>query len=385
MALGTAAVLAAAGCGNTHAAGTAAPAATWRYLPGASGSPGMSTVAGSGSGDVWALGTTTGGATKGDDGNVNTVGLHFDGTAWRTVHLPGVKDDTGLTDLAVDAPNDAWAVGADSKILVDHFDGHGWTSSQPLGRGSANAVAAASPADVWLAATLNPGPACTKHGGCVSSVDRDRPLIAHFDGHRWIRTGGLLDTDVHVSVNTLDALGPDDVWAAGSWQVNTHTDYDEQPLIAHWNGHTWTRFTLPQQSAGGTVNGLVSDGGNGLWAVGNQGDVSPFTSSLRPYLLHFNGTGWSRVPTTSLKVGLGSAAPDGHGGLWTLDDTFTTGSGGSRGLHHFSGGHWTTVTPSGTPAGTSWRAISTAGSQLWVTGSSGSGSVAFATLSVARR
>jgi hypothetical protein len=382
----TATALAVAACGSTHSTHTTVTPAPieWRYVAGPSAGPqspsyGLEVLTATGPSDIWAFGDTWGGPSKGSDGSTNQLGLRYDGNAWSQVPLPkGAKDATQLTLATALSSHDVWAAGSDAnKILVQHFDGSGWTATHPLGSGTANALAADSPTDVWMAGVLNPGLVCG-NGSCVDSASRDRPFIARFDGQTWVRTGGLLDTDVHVNITSLAVHGPADVWAAGSRQVQPHNPNGEQPLLAHWNGRTWTEVAVPApKPTVGRLASVISDGHGGLWALGSRGEHVPGKNIVpSPYALHFNGTGWSTVSTAGLNAALGQAVPDGSGGLWAIDDP---AQGSSARLHHFGSGRWSTVTPQGIPSQTTWSAIVSAGGRLWVAGTTQSGDVAFAT------
>jgi hypothetical protein len=240
--------------------------------------------------------------------------------------------------------------------------------------GSANAVAARSPQDVWVAGTLNPGFKCSS-AGCVSDTANDRPVLAHFDGEQWRRTGGVLDSDVHAVVTSLAARGPDDVWASGSWQVTPHTPEGEQPLVAHWDGHQWTRMNVPLSEKGpARVARILVTGHNEAWATGSYGNVQGIVD-VHPYVLHFDGTNWRQIPTDGLTNPLATVAPDGHGGLWATDQPV---SGSAPLLRHFDGTSWTSVPVPGSPKGVSWAQLTSLNGALWAAGQSDNGTIAFA-------
>lgn len=371
------------GCGTQHVGGSPpSPAVrtSWHYASGPRPGPSdgaftVSALAAISAGDVWAVGETNGGPNKGGDGDSGTLAFHYDGKAWTRLTPPGTKAQSLLYDVTATSGSDVWAVGSDAGgLLVDHYDGRRWTALHPAGTGVAEAVAAVSPDDLWVAGVLNPGFKCSS-AGCVNQTADDRPVLLHFDGTRWRRAGGLLDTDVHAVVTSMAARGPDDVWAAGSWQVTPHTPEGEQPLVAHWDGRQWSRADLPEPQPGpARVERVVTAGRDEAWATGSYGDRQGI-ADLRPYVLHFDGTRWLRVPTGGLTAPLAAVAPDGHGGLWATDDTVR---GGSALLRHFDGATWTSAPVNGTPKGTVWAPIADHGGVLWAAGQSSDGGVGFA-------
>jgi hypothetical protein len=79
------------------------------------------------------------------------------------------------------------------------------------------------------------------------------------------------------SLDSIDALSPDDVWAIGL--VFGATSIGSE--ILHWNGVKWYRENVPF----GTLYGLDAVSSNDVWAVGNEG-----RSALT---MHWNGKKWS--------------------------------------------------------------------------------------------
>ena len=187
--------------------------------------------------------------------------------------------DRQLDDVVAIAADDAWAVGGD---LLVHWDGAAWTAVDPgiLRQHRLTAVAANGPDDVWVVGTL-------------VSMERNLPLVMHFDGATWER--------VYVPRPDGDAILQDvvvrpsgEVWVVGYWTLWTPTFNDDGALAYRSDGSTWRRVKVPGEV---TYLGAASpSGANGLWAVGWLTD--PLT---HPAALRWNGSSWRvhRLPEPS--------------------------------------------------------------------------------------
>ncbi len=122
-------------------------------------------------------------------------------------------------------------------------------------------VDALGPNDVWAAGS-----------------DLNGTLIEHWNGTSWRvlpdpGPGTLLD---------IEALSPTDVWVVGV--------RDGLVLTAHWDGVAWT--IVPNQISG-TLDRVSAVSSSDIWAVGNASDGT--------LIMHWNGSQWSR--TISPNVG----------------------------------------------------------------------------------
>ena len=87
-------------------------------------------VSGSAQGDVWAVG-----AYAEESAHFKSLGMRWDGTAWRIVETPNPgKLNNVLNDVTVVAPDDVWVVGSslsseveDPLTLALLYIGTGWT------------------------------------------------------------------------------------------------------------------------------------------------------------------------------------------------------------------------------------------------------------------
>src|SRR5437667_74271 len=92
------------------------------------------------------------------------------------------------------------------------------------------------------------------------------------------------------SLSSVSAVSGGDAWAAG-WYNKTFSI--EDPLIVHWNGTTWTRVPSSHpNSALINLSGVSEVSGSDVWAVGDY-----FTNRTNPLIMHWNGTTWTRSPS----------------------------------------------------------------------------------------
>jgi alpha-tubulin suppressor-like RCC1 family protein len=207
---------------------------------------------------------------------------------WQVSPAVGPKNINDVSDYSfagVSAPSgtDVWAVGSrevDSEHpLAEHWNGTAWsTVNVPLPSGasaaSLNAVDALSPDDAWAAGTTS----------------ANQSLIEHWNGTFW-KAVPSPDPGVNNNLESISGTGPDDVWAAG-WYENT-AETAIFLLLLHWNGHTWTMFSAP---AGGGIQfgrAVTVISATDAWVVG---ETESGTLSA-----HWNGKTWRLVKTPFLQ------------------------------------------------------------------------------------
>lgn len=272
------------------------------------------------------------------------------GPAWSPVRTPDLGtrgnylNDVDLVSAGgASRATGAWAVGnyfdtaaQAERTLIQRFDGAGWSVVPSPNRGPADnflfGVDALGPDDAWAV------------GSWTAPGNYLKTLALHWDGRAWsiVRT----PTPGPVGYGHLDGVAvvaADDAWAVGSAEVSigiTHT------LVEHWDGHAWTPVRSP--NAGELPNALGSVAAAGpqdVWAVGSwfgSGDV------YRTLAIHWDGAAWRIAPTPNVEGGsednmLSGLAVLGHGDAWAV------GGHGSRTLTERWDGHRWRVVPSPTP------------------------------------
>jgi len=223
-------------------------------------------VAGSGTGELWAVGAG------------NAV-VHWDGSTWSA---DCTVSSSPLLAIWSAGPGETWAVG-EGRVIV-RWDGQRWSRQPDPSRGTAPFV------QVWGA------------GGHVFVLARDEVL--HFDGRTWSHTG--LDGMVTLGFDfgqfrDLSVTGPNDAWIAA-----------ERGVI-HWDGQNWSlSLTSPRADNGQSV---WAAGPGEVWTVGQDLDRGggfawldgpanwrPFVAAPLPALTSIRGAGPEAFATSDSTV-----------------------------------------------------------------------------------
>ena len=135
----------------------------------------------------------------------------------------------------------------------------------------------------------------------------------------------------------VTAASATQVWAAG---------YANGPLIASWDGASWTVDSLPVPGGGnGTLNAIDTDGNGDVWAVGNQSST-PYQWALR-----LIGGVWTNVAVTGAPTlaDLRDVSVVSASNVWAVGDD----AGGVAAVAmHWNGSTWASIPPP-VPAGAS--------------------------------
>jgi hypothetical protein len=313
-----------------------AAAREWKIVPAPAiaGSVDLTGVVAFGPDDAWAVGY----AAQGEF--IETVTLHWDGTAWSRVPSPNPSAERNwLVDVAGTSPTDVWAVGSawnqarDRETLVMHWDGSAWkVVPSPNVDGTENlfnGVAAVSPTQAWAV------------GSSVDPSFSGRTLTQRWDGRSWTIVPSPNPSETGVGSNLLDvaARSARDVWAVGN--VDTG-DFVMGTLTEHWKGMRWRAVGSPTAPEGALLDAVSVDRAGRAWAVGwrQRGDV------LQPLAMRWKGARWRAVAAPSFP---GVTADFADVAALGRDDVWAVGTRGNRTLAaHWDGRSWT-VTPSADP------------------------------------
>ena len=151
-------------------------------------------------------------------------------------------------------------------------------------------------------------------------------------------------------LNAVAVVSASDVWAVGFSPHPSGTPlYIRQTLIEHWDGKNWSVVPSPNP-AGKTwveLKGVDAISANDVWAVGHAGD--PSSVPLQTLTLHWDGAGWSIVPSPSpgtyngnvLTAVSGVSAND----VWAVGwyQSGPTGQEGGALTMHWDGTSWTVI------------------------------------------
>lgn len=199
--------------------------------------------------------------------------------------------DAPTADSAVsaDSSTDVWAVGWSSGFgLVQHWDGTAWThvhASRPPNAYTMgfNAVSAVAANDVWVVGDFY-----------TSKSKGHHPLLEHWDG----RSFSIVKVDLgkgDITLQGISAVSADNIWVVGR--------VDKAGLVLHWNGTDWTSTRL-QAGTFTDLSAVSAQSTKDVWAVGFYVTSSTGLPQL-PVAEHWNGQGWTQVPTPALQGSYG--------------------------------------------------------------------------------
>ena len=235
---------------------------SWSVVPsatpsGASGAT-LSAVKTFSSTNAWAVGTFS--TSTGPTGR--TLVEAWNGTSWSIVPSPNPDSNQNLlSDVDGASADDVWAIGnmgfdgygGTTAGLVLHWNGSAWSQVNVPGAvsdGTFNVptlqdVIALSANDVWIV------------GRAFSWIDcKMVPIALHWNGQTWQRTTMSTAPNDGQGFQSIAALSPTKVYAFGS-------------VVARWTGTGWTAegATVP-----GLLSDATATGTSTLWAVGYQYD-----------------------------------------------------------------------------------------------------------------
>ncbi|MEU6764126.1 hypothetical protein ABZ916_16565 [Streptomyces sp. NPDC046853] len=223
----------AAGCGTESGDSAAeddrpkssAGALTWEFEHIADFSGELTDVAVLAGDDIWAVGTE-------NNGKSNARLLHYDGAKWKREPLPEALGSTAYPPKLEEIGDDElWLrpQGSQDPAAVNRWatwDGTRWSAVPNPPPGNPGDFEAASADDVWALTS--------------------EMTAQHWDGTRWTATR------LPYEPADLAVVGPDDVWAVGSRSTGPGTEMKGggetygQPASMHWDGRSWKAVDTPQ-------------------------------------------------------------------------------------------------------------------------------------------
>jgi hypothetical protein len=284
-----------AGHGPGPASPAPSPAVTGTVSAPSGGAESLYAVAALGESDAWAVGTHRPLPT-----GIYPLTEHWDGKRWTQVPCPSPGSTaeptrSSLDAVAIDTPDDAWAVGEWSPIehvppsypLIEHWNGAKWTvvrGPSPVGRTTElTAVAAISPTAAWAI------------GFASTAAGRRVTVFMGWNGTRW----RYLPSPVGNSPGGLAAISARDIWLVGE-EGTTESAPKYHTLVEHWNGSKWTIVPAPYAYKDQEPNiGLSAVGGSSstnVWAVGHY-QSGPAGTDASPLIEHWDGTRWQLQPS----------------------------------------------------------------------------------------
>jgi hypothetical protein len=297
---------------------------------------------------------------------------------------PGTQDNE-LDSVNVLSGSDAWAVGVShdagpEQTLTEHWDGSSWSVVPSPDPGTGNnflfAVRGASPTDVWAVGSYD----VTSGSSTVTKT-----LILHGDGTSWTQMTSPNPGKTFNTLNAVRVLSANDAWAVGSFSNGGGA---AQSLIVHWNGTAWAKVKSPNPAVVNNLDWVTSTSPSDVWAVGLLSSTSALAGRLlrpgthiaaradpRTFIVHWNGTRWSRVPSPSpgafdFLQGVGATSTSN---AWAVGTTHANGTEDQTLILHWNGTAWTRVMspdPGGTGRENDLSGVATTASNTaWAVGS----------------
>lgn len=184
-------------------------------------------------------------------------------------------------------------------------------------------------------------------------------------GYGWVaRTASAVSDTIPGDFQAAADTSASDVWAVGRTAGS-----NGQTLIAHWNGAGWTTVPSPSPGVYSNLAGVAATATSDAWAVGLE-SASPLGSSSpsqQALILHWDGVSWTQVAVPALGsfANLRAVAATSTSNAWAVGSY--TRSGGSRALIlHWDGSSWTQMPG---PAGELGGVAASSPSNAWAVGS----------------
>jgi hypothetical protein len=289
---------------------------------------------------VWVAGTSN--HTVAGVSHQSASGLHWNGHGWAGVGFPAAVK-SGISCVADSSAGNVWAFSGAS-IFGDFVTS---SSALRLHNGKWQVSRSFTPAGIITG--------CTVFGSgnaWVYGLAHVAPGVGtwRLRGRSWKRatTGGFY-------LIAASKLSASDAWAYAS------TSQGADDVVAHWNGHAWSRdasFSAALKAAHassesfiGAIN-AVSPGS--VYVSVSEILVHGTATTVSDVVFHRSGGTWRRVSKTSAGYYLPTAVPDGHGGWWAANPFAVGGY-----LMHESRGRWKRVNLP-VPAGYTGSAIALA-------------------------
>ena len=257
------------------------------------------------SSDCWAVGQYSPPVS-----NPYTLIEHWDGTVWSILTSPNASVDSSTTSnngnylngVTCTSGSDCWAVGyaypsdlvADT--LIEHWDGTSWSifaSANPSTQHNVlNNVTCASAADCWAV------------GFYSADNVAIQTLTEHWDGTTWAVVASPNVTHTN-RLSSVSCASSTDCWAVGYYLVDTNP-YNDQTLVEHWDGTSWTIVTSPNATTNtpNDLNSITCVSASDCWAVGQY--IKPSSRVDQTLVELWDGNSWSIVSSANTSATYGN-------------------------------------------------------------------------------
>jgi hypothetical protein len=260
----------------------------------------------------------------------------------------GEQTHSTLGAVAIDSPNDAWAVGdwspastdprkiPPSHGLIEHWNGAKWTVVPGPSSGGRTTnlteVAAISPTAAWAIG-----------GGTIGA--RASTVFMRWNGTRW----RYLPSPAGTLLSGLAAISAHDIWVVGT-KLTPKSKPAERTLAEHWNGSKWTIVPTPNAFKGRTrkssLHAVGGSSSSNVWAAGWY-QSGPTGLDLSTLVEHWNGARWQVQPSPDGPAATGESQLFATAALSRTSAWAVGGYDSSHGLvpliEHRNSARWTTL------------------------------------------
>jgi hypothetical protein len=272
---------------------------------------------------------------------------------WSVVTTPNPGPGTNeLLSAVAFSTSDAWSAGmvwrgGAGTPIVERWDGTAWRTRSSPSAGQVWSVGGSSDTDLWLVG--------------------DR-FLDHWNGSTWTAFSiPLPHGGASPNLHAVVAFSATNAWAVGFYSKSAL----RRTLVLHWNGTAWRVVSSP--NAGRRLNTYLFDASAAsaadIWAVGSYANK---TGLERTFIVHYNGTSWTKVPSPNLDPSTGQAVDNEFVAVGTRSstDAWAVGRAGGNGLiERWTGAGWTTAYDPGLTGYYSDVATASNG-EVWVTDAS---------------
>jgi hypothetical protein len=265
----------------------------------------LGAIAASSPSDVWAVGNFLPDAAKSNHDATLSFAEHYGGRQWTVVRTPNAGPNfTTLFGVAA-SQGRAWAVGVRQdgryadRALIETWDGKKWTIADNPQPGPVRDIlfgaSALSPSDVWAVGEAEGGRGVF------------RTLVEHWDGRTWTVVPAPNPGPAGNQFYAVDAVSPDDVWAAGQQLTGRAPD---EGLVEHWDGRSWSVVPLPSASASVLLSGIAATADGQVYVAGEADSPA---GGGRPLIEYYAGGTW-QTASVPAPGGVGLDQPVGRRG-----------------------------------------------------------------------
>lgn len=267
-------------------------------------------------GDAWAVGQYEEGSEPIEH---SSLVWRWDGTRWNDVSPVSTSVYDGLAVVTGSSGNDVWAFGGSGSTYPGDSVAWHWDgrtwTKMTIPRDQGNPVVAHDAAMVGGQVWAV---------GSVTLTSTSRAAVLRWDGTSWSRMDVPVPTGTSV-LNGMRVAAPNDVWAVGWTKASTSGSFT-QPFVVHWDGTRWSRVTTPALSKDVPLSDVEISGSGEVWVAGSQGwmNQNPPPGPFQPFLMRWNGQSWTQTPAPSSSLNIYLTSLGVHAGqLWAAGTSGT--------------------------------------------------------------